>query len=228
MNTPDGVLKVAAKRIGISYDTYIAKLAAGERHCTKCKQWKSIEMFGKDRTRSSGLDTKCTKCRQTNKEGPSKIERRQMRAQGMAWCRDCKVWFCTNPGAQHRGYCQECINRKRRERYAVDSDFRHRLRRHAYQRKRQVNAVPPEGEEHLLELFEGMCAYCGAPADTWDHIYPVSRGGKTTPGNILPACRSCNSSKGDQDVCDWIERMGIHVSEILLDRLAFMDASLFG
>lgn len=44
----------------------------------------------------------------------------------------------------------------------------------------------------------------GAKADlTMDHVAPVSQGGETTVGNIIPACRSCNSSKGAKDMIEW-------------------------
>ena len=48
-------------------------------------------------------------------------------------------------------------------------------------------------------LARGICHYCGEtfPPDelTMDHLVPVARGGKSTPGNVVPACRGCNSRK---------------------------------
>lgn len=44
------------------------------------------------------------------------------------------------------------------------------------------------------------CAYCDKPADrknrTVDHVVPMTARGKHAPGNLRPACRSCNSRKG--------------------------------
>lgn len=49
------------------------------------------------------------------------------------------------------------------------------------------------------------CLYCRqAPATRWDHLHPVSRGGDTVPGNLVPACGSCDDSKQDRDVEDWL------------------------
>lgn len=49
------------------------------------------------------------------------------------------------------------------------------------------------------------CGYCfSAWADTWDHIIPVSHGGRSTPENLMPACKSCNSFLNDK-VFDSIE-----------------------
>jgi hypothetical protein len=45
------------------------------------------------------------------------------------------------------------------------------------------------------------CQYCGrgAPAVLLqvDHVIPVSRGGRTTPDNLVTACRDCNLGKSN-------------------------------
>jgi len=46
---------------------------------------------------------------------------------------------------------------------------------------------------------EGRCYYCRASvkvADlTLDHIVPIIRGGRSTKGNVVPACKDCNNKK---------------------------------
>ena len=46
---------------------------------------------------------------------------------------------------------------------------------------------------------KGLCHWCqkNFPAKelTMDHIVPVSRGGKTTKGNVVPSCKECNNNK---------------------------------
>lgn len=48
-------------------------------------------------------------------------------------------------------------------------------------------------------LAKGLCHYCGkkfrADELTLDHVVPVARGGTSTKGNVVPACRACNQSK---------------------------------
>ena len=48
-------------------------------------------------------------------------------------------------------------------------------------------------------LAKGECHYCGqtfAKKDlTMDHIVPLARGGKSTKGNVVVACKPCNSDK---------------------------------
>lgn len=42
------------------------------------------------------------------------------------------------------------------------------------------------------------CQYCGAHADSIDHIVPRSRGGLHTWDNVVAACRPCNVRKRDR------------------------------
>jgi len=72
---------------------------------------------------------------------------------------------------------------------------------------REVRLSYQEWKETLL-YFEGACAYCGATPRknqrlTKDHLLPISAGGKTIQSNIVPACSSCNGSKGSMDFKDW-------------------------
>lgn len=50
----------------------------------------------------------------------------------------------------------------------------------------------------------GECAYCGRPAQTLDHVVPVTRGGADEPSNTVPACYGCNSSKYDRTPDEWL------------------------
>ena len=48
----------------------------------------------------------------------------------------------------------------------------------------------------------GICHYCGknvgVKALTMDHVVPIIRGGQSTKGNVVPACKACNSAKRHQ------------------------------
>lgn len=55
----------------------------------------------------------------------------------------------------------------------------------------------------IIERDEGFCIYCGSFADNphIDHIFPYSRGGDDTVGNLVTTCHHCNCSKRD-DILD--------------------------
>ena len=58
-------------------------------------------------------------------------------------------------------------------------------------------------------LAKGVCHYCGrrTPAAelTMDHIVPIARGGKSTKGNLVPACKDCNNKKKQMLPMEWQE-----------------------
>ena len=45
----------------------------------------------------------------------------------------------------------------------------------------------------------GTCHYCnrkvGIKNLTMDHVIPLSRGGRSTKGNLVPCCKQCNTAK---------------------------------
>ena len=45
----------------------------------------------------------------------------------------------------------------------------------------------------------GVCYWCGAPADTADHLVPKVRGGDDDESNLVAACRACNSARGGHE-----------------------------
>jgi 5-methylcytosine-specific restriction endonuclease McrA len=54
-------------------------------------------------------------------------------------------------------------------------------------------------------LFNNCCAYCGkAKPLSRDHDIPLSRGGRDDITNIIPACRSCNSSKRTRTMTEFL------------------------
>jgi hypothetical protein len=59
----------------------------------------------------------------------------------------------------------------------------------------------------LMDAWQG-CAYCGSPeaALQKDCVLPISRGGRYTLANVVPACRSCNASKCNDEVTAWLRR----------------------
>jgi 5-methylcytosine-specific restriction endonuclease McrA len=59
--------------------------------------------------------------------------------------------------------------------------------------------------ELYAEVLSGdPCSYCGARADTIDHVDPVSRGGRHDWKNLTAACRRCNSRKSDRVLLDFL------------------------
>ncbi len=72
---------------------------------------------------------------------------------------------------------------------------------------REVHDLTDE-QWSALKLAWVSCAYCGAtnvPLQR-DCVLPISRGGRYTVTNVVPACASCNASKCNDEVTSWLRR----------------------
>jgi len=81
----------------------------------------------------------------------------------------------------------------------------------------------------VLQEIWGGCAYCGTD-DTdlqKDCVQPISRGGRYTLDNVVPACRSCNASKCNSEVTGWLRRKKLDEGAFLM-RMATARKQLAG
>jgi 5-methylcytosine-specific restriction endonuclease McrA len=92
----------------------------------------------------------------------------------------------------------------RSERLALDEPSVVRLARYVqvpYPRHRAPN------RRGVLTRDAHVCQYCGAVAETIDHVVPRSRGGGHTWDNVVAACCRCNSSKRDRLLAETTMRL---------------------
>lgn len=119
---------------------------------------------------------------------------------------------------------RERVNRKHREwvarnREHVDAYQReyqsrwqveNRLLRREYSSRRRARIaaggsffVSERDYSRSLVRGRGACTYCDSLATEWDHVVPLSRGGRHSVGNLVPSCLPCNRSKGSRTVAEW-------------------------
>ena len=69
-----------------------------------------------------------------------------------------------------------------------------------------------------LRLAWDGCAYCGEVAVDMqrDCVLAISRGGRYTLENVVPACRSCNASKCNDEVTGWLRRKRLDEARFLV------------
>lgn len=194
------------------------------RRCSACREVKPISDFKVDQSRPDGHGYVCRGCeRRTPSDEPNRIERAAARNSGVGWCRQCCAWHPL-ASMSKQGLCRVHQRAVDRRLYAENPAHRASRRQHAHARKRGVAPLPGYAQEILTETFEGLCAYCDQLATTWDHVIPVSRGGETVPGNILPACGTCNSSKRDRDLEDWLDATGREIRVEAVELLSLYGA----
>ena len=61
----------------------------------------------------------------------------------------------------------------------------------------------PSRAREIRERDHGKCVYCGDAGTTFDHLTPKSRGGSDLKTNMVCACLSCNSRRGNMSLPSW-------------------------
>lgn len=107
---------------------------------------------------------------------------------------------------------------------------RTRKARAARRRQRRMRSISHDlSDEQWAALQEawGGCAYCGALGEAMqrDCVLALSRGGRYTLDNIVPACRSCNTSKCNEEVTGWLRRKRLDERNFL-QRLVEIQAAM--
>ena len=110
-----------------------------------------------------------------------------------------------------------------------------RKARGARRRKRRMNRVEHDlSDQQWAALKEawGGCAYCGStdrPLQR-DCVLAISRGGRYTLENIVPACGPCTASKCNSEVTAWMRRKRFDERDFLVRHLEIsrLLASQFG
>lgn len=110
---------------------------------------------------------------------------------------------------EYRQDCKVCYNIRRKENRnkKKHNDFIGGQKRRG---EKDVTFSHQEWKEALI-YFGGACVYCGCTVKkgqrlTKDHLVPLSKGGKTVAANIVPACATCNCSKGASEWREWFMR----------------------
>lgn len=74
-----------------------------------------------------------------------------------------------------------------------------------------------EVREYLLAKWNRRCAYCSVDNVPFEieHIQPKSKGGSDRVSNLAIACHSCNQSKGNQDIQEFLSGKSDLLNRIL-------------
>lgn len=141
-------------------------------------------------------------------------------------CRDCGETLPHAEFVKARGGVSSCCTTCRKKRAAkhrrnyyasLPADKRHTL---THKRRAEDYGVAhvEYSRDEIAARWHYVCAYCGGPFDHMDHVHPLSRTEDAealaaeglsvgdVAGNILPACRACNLSKGALTLAEWALR----------------------
>lgn len=202
------------------------------KRCSKCKQIKLPDDFCNLKSSKDGKDYRCRDCKRqefkawATRNAEYNYQRNKQwraanpelsRATKNAWNRAnpekararTRAWVAANPDKKRANNIAwekanpEKIKAKGRN-WAANNPHKvaqANLRRQSRVRAKGIYAISKKEVTKLLSL---PCFYCGAfGKQTLDHVIPVSRGGAHSIGNLVTACKSCNSSKQAHTIMEW-------------------------
>jgi 5-methylcytosine-specific restriction endonuclease McrA len=155
--------------------------------CRVCKESKSVEHYSIDKRAKSGYNSLCRECDKAkgktyyekNKQARLEYRRNYRQNNPEKIAKRMKNWQLNNP---------EKINQYSRAR----------------QQKKLLNGLFQISKKELQSLYNSICFYCGSKNEIQtDHVIPIAKGGRTSIGNLVPACRRCNQSKGAKLLVEW-------------------------
>lgn len=156
---------------------------------TCCECGKAMHQTAKSRPQG---EARCFICRKTI-------------AGTRATCGHCGIEFTVGRNAAGKFCSNKCVGAHKRAQHVLTSDG---LKPYFVRRERESRAPGLSNWQRRALVAAWIkqgraCAYCDRPATTHDHVIPILRGGTNHIGNIVPACRHCNSEKGARTVIEW-------------------------
>jgi 5-methylcytosine-specific restriction endonuclease McrA len=204
------------------------------KECTNCHQLKpaNADFFHLDSTKNDGLYPRCRACRikhdpripktpdqiEAKKKAELERKKRERDLRNQRNPEKYKAQLERKRAAQRqrrknnpRRYIQ--YQDEYRKRFPERARFNGRIQR-SHRRAKEFNlpnTFTSDDWNRCLDYFNNTCAYCGSQQDFWhtleaDHYIPITN--PNCPGhvstNIVPACKSCNASKGNKHPDLWL------------------------
>jgi len=182
--------------------------------CSKCRETKPLEDFGKNKSRPDGKNPWCKVCNSASAKRYYHKNPERMKERRREWYQDniererakAKDRYWADPEASReknkkwKSENSEKVKAYQREYVRSNLDaFR------CYNQNRRAR-LEGNGGSHtaeqwqlLCESFGNVCLCCKEEKPlTVDHVVPISKGGTNDIWNLQPLCRGCNSSRGTQ------------------------------
>ena len=202
-------------------------LKAGFKYCVKCGSVKPLNEFS---IKNSYPYYMCKDCERAQNRAYSKKLYAKSEVRRSACKEACKKSRIADKGARansaaRKYYASEHgkqVNNEASKRYYATPGGRAAVLNRCHKRRlllAEADGVTADEWQVILKHFNNACAYCGATsALEQDHVVAVSTGGKHVMHNIVPACKSCNSSKGAKDMHEWYESKSFY-NEVRLQKI---------
>jgi len=171
------------------------------KKCTKCGEEKQLVEFSIDKRLKVGRKSQCKACEkqyyQANREQRIEYNKQYYQAN-----REQRI-ECSK---QYRQANREKIAERKRQYNQANREAHNarKQKRRALKRNAAGNATAAEIQARF-DYHGNRCYYCGCDGKMQiEHRIPLSRGGTHHPANIVPACPSCNYSKGTKTESEFV------------------------
>lgn len=183
--------KLGSKNSTTCYDC----IDAGYKHCSKCNTTKPLSEFyiATDTGIARGI---CKECCKSNANIAHQVKVKTDKNY-KALCNERSKLSHARSYATPIGYVKAIVQRQKRRNICGE--------------------YTPEEWFACIEAFNYECAYCSSKHKlTVDHIVAISRGGYGYAFNLVPACESCNKSKGAKDIVEWYTAQPFYAEDKLV------------
>ncbi len=158
---------------------------------------KPLSEFNKDKNSRDGLRGQCRACQ--------KVYRK-------AWGESNKERTAAYDAAYYAANKERRAARKADWQRANPDKVKASMQRRRARKRNAQGTFTADQWKARLDYHGYKCIYCGVEKHqtpegwlTCDHQIPLARGGSNWPSNLVPACKSCNSSKRDRTYFEFIE-----------------------
>lgn len=156
------------------------------------------------------------------------------------YSRDMIAWTAGDQAFRfHGGICRSTGHRSSVDISSIIAVKRSNPKRHPRR------TIPPLTNRELFNRDANLCMYCGHQFPdydlTRDHVRPISRGGRDIWPNVITACKSCNTRKGNRKPEEagmpllavpyepnWAEYLALSNRKILADQMNFLKSRFSG
>ncbi len=185
------------------------------KRCTKCGIEKAQECFNKNRSMKDGLSFWCRVCIKAKDAAWYATPEGKAKAKTSV-----DAYLATPEGKAKHKAAQDAYyatpEGKAKTKAAITSYYatpEGKAKKKANTIKRRARKSNAPGPHHTAKQwvdkraeYDQRCAYCFRKPKrlTLDHVVPLIRGGSNAIENCVPACATCNSSKGAKDLRVWL------------------------
>lgn len=176
-----------------------------QKTCRMCGATKPLDDYPKRSGAKDGRRNECKRCLVKRTSGRDRTEyNRAYRERNAAQLAEYRRKNPLNrPAAYYREYRNANLEAVKANelRYRAANRHKETERRHV---RRALAPFTAEDRDYALIVVNDPCVYCGGPGGTLEHIVPVTAGGTNEWANLAGACMSCNSSKNNKSLLDFM------------------------